>query len=88
MAETEPKKEADTPMGPVGEALAFVYELEKQNRLSREQRERIIRLAIMEENLRRANGMNIGPSEELPEHSILFPGATNEDGTVRFSEPK
>lgn len=33
-------------------------------------------------------GMDVGLPKELPEHSKRFPGATNSDGSVKFSDPK
>lgn len=79
-----------TPQGAAfSEAAAWVRELNKQGRLNtpedRMWAQQLTDRAYMATMLEQMLGASVGPPEELPEGLKFFPGATNSDGTVKFS---
>lgn len=74
------------------EAAANVRALDRQGILNNpEDRIRAQRLtdqAYRDTMFAQMQGIDVGLPDELPEHSKRFPGATNPDGSVRFSNSK
>lgn len=71
--------------GAHSEAAAMVRELVSQGRMDRKEGIRLTELALKYNNASQALGIPVGHPEELPDHSKIFPGATNDDGTIAFS---
>ncbi len=74
--------------GAFGEAAAFVRTLVAQGLMDREEALRITEQAYRDTMLAQMQGIDVGLPDELPEHSKMFPDATNADGTVNFSNSK
>lgn len=86
-----------TVLGPFSETAAFVRQLVKQGLMTPEEGLRLTEISyhqtavgveIATKLLKVPAGAIGGFPEELPEYLKRFPGATNPDGTVRFSKSK
>ena len=78
--------------GAFGETAAYVRELDKQGLLKsyedKKWAQELTEQARRDTMFAQMQGFDVGLPEELPEHSKMFPGATNSDGSVRFSNRK
>lgn len=78
--------------GAFGEAAAYVRELQRQGLLKTQEykdwAQEITERAYRDTMFAQMQGFDVGYPEELPEHSKIFPGAANPDGSVRFSSSK
>ena len=74
--------------GAFGEAAAFVREAVKQGGMDREYALKLTDQAYRDTMLAQMRGIDVGLPDELPEQSKILPGATNPDGSVRFSNSK